>query len=165
MCFNISYQPSHSAIKQPVFILVECPPPPLFLISSTLQLSPSLIPLLFPSLSLSPSFHYCSHLSLPLSFHYCSHLSLSPSLIPLLFPSLSLPLSFHYCSHLSLSLCPGQEAEVGGTKPPEPFDVRMEQAEEAGGLLAAESAGSLKPPKSPVRSLTSSLNCTLPDTA
>ena len=50
---------------------------------------------------------------------------------------------------------------MGGNKLPEPFDVRMEHAEEASGLLSTElSSSSHKIPKSPpVRSLQSSINC------
>ena len=56
-----------------------------------------------------------------------------------------------------------QEAEViGGTKPPEPFDVRMEHAEEASGLLTPDPPTPRKqPPRSPVRSLQSSITCTM----
>ena len=61
-----------------------------------------------------------------------------------------------------------QEAEVGGSTVPEPFDVRMEQAEEAGGLLAVDSTThhrrspqkiKKQPPKSPVHN--TNVNCKL----
>ena len=48
---------------------------------------------------------------------------------------------------------------MGGSKVPEPFDVRMERAEEAGSLVV-EPAHKARQPRSPVRSLEASLNCT-----
>lgn len=54
-----------------------------------------------------------------------------------------------------------KEAEVGGSKVPEPFDVRMEQAEEAGSLAAGAAQKKSKQDRSPAHSLRAGLNCAL----
>ena len=49
---------------------------------------------------------------------------------------------------------------MGGSKVPEPFDVRMEEAEEAGSL-PVEQDQKTRQPKSPSRTSQPSLNCML----
>ena len=48
---------------------------------------------------------------------------------------------------------------MGGSKVPEPFDVRMEEAEEAGSL-PVEQDQKTRQPKSPSRTSQPTLNCT-----
>ena len=50
---------------------------------------------------------------------------------------------------------------MGGSKVPEPFDVRMEQAEEAGSLAAGAAQKKSKQDRSPAHSLRAGLNCAL----